>query len=198
MNKTIKLNILAALLIFLFASISQAQPASTEKNVSAEKQALIKEYFEVTGGRQSVEDVLDAIYANLDDTTSKMMLATIEQDADLTAAQKADLQKKLPEAIVRLGKKFRDELNKELDFAKLVVTVHSSLLDKYFTESELKDLIAFYKSPTGRKMISVGPKLITDTSAQLNALLLPAMEKVFQRTTDAEIYEMIKTAKQGK
>ena len=196
MNGTIKTNILTVLLIFLFASFSQAQQTSP-KNISTEKQALIKEYFEVSGGRKSVNDILDAIYAELNNTRSMSLSATIERDADLTASQKADLQKNLPEEIARLNKKFRDELNKELDFAKFLEEVNFSSLDKYFTETELKDLIVFYKSPTGQKTISVLPKLITDASGKLNAVLIPAMQKVMQRTTNDEIDEMIKKAKQG-
>lgn len=189
MMRTIKLNILAALLLFLLTNVSQAQPASTEK------QSLIQEYFEITGGRQLMNEILDATYAELDNTMSTLMKTTIEQSSDLSASQKAELQKDMPGAVARLNKKFRDELKKELDFAKVIEEVNYQLLDKYFTESELKDLIAFYQTPTGQKVISVQPKLHKDASAKLNAVLMPAIQRVIRRTTSNEIDEMIEKIK---
>ncbi len=37
-----------------------------------------------------------------------------------------------------------------------------AIYDKYFTESEIKDYIAFYKSPSGQKFVNVTPAMQTD------------------------------------
>ncbi len=193
-----KLNICSALLIFLFANLSFAQQTSTETKISPEKQALIKEYFEITGGRDAVNKSLDAVFANLNNTLPMIISTQIEQNSNLTAAQKADLQKSMPEMVARMGKRFQEELNRELDFAKVIEEVNYPLLNKFFTVAELKDLIAFYKSPTGQKAISLQPQIYTEATTRLNAVLIPAMQKVMKKVTDEETAEMIKKTKQNK
>lgn len=193
-----KLNIFSALLIFFFANLSFAQQTSTETKISPEKQALIKEYFEVTGGRDAVNKSLEAVFANINNTMPMIIAAQIEQNPNLSAAQKADLQKSMPEMVARMGKRFQEELNRELDFAKIVEEVNYPLLDNFFTVAELKDLIAFYKSPTGQKAISLQPQIYTEATTRLNAVLIPAMQKVMKKVTDEETAEMIKKTKQNK
>ena len=193
-----KLNIFSALLIFLFANLSFAQQTPTKTKISSEKQALIKEYFEITGGRDAVIKSLDAVFANLNNTLPMIISTQIEQNSNLTAAQKADLQKSMPEMVARMGKRFQEELNRELDFAKVVEEVNYPLLDNFFTEAELKDLIVFYKSPTGQKAISLQPQIYTEATTRLNAVLIPAMQKVMKKVTDEETAEMIKKTKQNK
>ena len=192
-----KLNILSALLVFLFANLSFAQQTSTKTKISPEKQVLIKEYFEITGGRDAVNKSLDAVFANLNNTLPMIISAQIEQDSNLTATQKADLQKSMPEMAARMSKRFQEELNRELDFAKVVEEVNYPLLDKFFTEAELKDLIAFYKSPTGQKAISLQPQIYTEATTRLNAVLIPAMQKVMKKVTDEETAERIKKTKKN-
>jgi hypothetical protein len=198
MNKNMKLNIFSALLIFLFANLSFAQQTSIETKISPEKQALIKEYFEITGGREAVNKNLDAVFANLNNALPMIIAANIEQDANLTATQKADLQKSMPEMVARMSKRLQDGLNQELDFAKVVEEVNYPLLNKFFTEAELKDLITFYKSPTGQKAISLQPQIYTEATTKLNAILIPAMQKMMKKATDDEIAERVKKTKQGK
>ncbi len=69
------------------------------------------------------------------------------------------------------------------------------MLDKFFTEAELKDMIAFYKSPTGRKAISLQPQIFMESTTRLNAILIPAMQKVIKKASEDEINERVKKPK---
>lgn len=198
MNKNMKHSIFSASLIFLFANLCFAQQISTETKISPEKQVLIKEYFEVTGGRDAVDKNFEAIFANINNTLPMLLSTQIEQDSRLTLAQKADFQKSMPAMAARMGKRFQEELKREIDFAKLVEEVNYPLLDKFFTVADLKDLIAFYKSPTGQKAITLQPQIYTEATTRLNAVLLPAVQKVMKKITDEETAEMIKNTKQDK
>ena len=60
--------------------------------------------------------------------------------------------------------KFWDELTKEIDankFVELVIPVYAS----FFNDQELTDLIAFYETPLGKKMIVSLPKIIAASEA---------------------------------
>lgn len=201
MYKKITLNIsLLLILTCLLATFTQAQQTNTSSspNTSPEKQALIKEYFEATGGRESTDKMLDAVFTNVENTVPTLVTARIEQDKNLTVTQKAEVLKGLTERTLNLTRKIRDGLRQELDFNKLVEDITYPLLDKYFTENELKELITFYKSPVGQKTISVQPQLYIDAVNKMNAALIPAMQKVMTRVTEEETAEMVKKVKRYK
>ena len=61
----------------------------------------------------------------------------------------------------------------------------SSLYEKAFTHQEILDIVAFYKTPTGKKILSVSPKLAQE-SLQLGKKLgeglgRPLFERVWKR-----------------
>jgi uncharacterized protein len=50
-----------------------------------------------------------------------------------------------------------------------------------FTEQELKEVIAFYKSPTGKKLLVEEPKLLDETYARLQQWATRLQDEVMTR-----------------
>ena len=186
--------------VFLSVTFSQAQQPNTSsrQTISPEKQVLIKEYIAATGGREMIQKNLDAMFANLNSVMPKIIESSIEQDFRLTAAQKTEILKDMPELAARLTQKFKDGLNQEFDYAKLIEELNYPLLDKYFTEAELKDLAVFYKSSTGQKAIVLQPQIYTEAKTKLNVIIVPVIQKVVKAATESEIAERVKKAKQNR
>ena len=181
------------LLIFLFANLSQAQElTSSVKSISSEKLALIKEYFEVSGARETYKQKLNSIFDSVDKTLLKQIQTDTEQDTTLTSEERAKRQKELPLIAIRLTKRLRDEFSKELNYEKLVEDANYPLLDKYFTEEDLKQLIAIYKSPVWKKSISVQQQLQAETSKLFVDTLIATIQKIMPRVRDAELEEVRK------
>ena len=65
-----------------------------------------------------------------------------------------------PEVPDSFWDKFIREVNPR-DLVDLVVPIY----DKYFTQQEIKDLLAFYKTPLGEKTITVTPLLMRESMA---------------------------------
>lgn len=63
-----------------------------------------------------------------------------------------------------ISKKFMDE-----DIA--------GLYEKYYTENEIKDIIVFYKSPTGQKLIEIMPEMQKEIMTIMMQKFLPEMKK---------------------
>ncbi|HUQ34090.1 MAG TPA: DUF2059 domain-containing protein [Pyrinomonadaceae bacterium] len=64
----------------------------------------------------------------------------------------------------RVPPRFWDEVLKEVDperFVELLIPVY----DKHFSDDELKDLIAFYETPLGKKLVSEMTPIMTETAA---------------------------------
>jgi hypothetical protein len=75
------------------------------------------------------------------------------------------------------------------EFARAVASFTTEMMKeapaiyaKYYSAQELRDLVAFYKSPTGRKSLQTMPAVLADVTA----LMLPRMEAL-QRDLDARI-----------
>jgi hypothetical protein len=58
---------------------------------------------------------------------------------------------------------------------------------KYYTTSEIKDLTAFYKSPTGRKFIQVQDQVGRDVVNGLMQKYMPQSIKATRAQADSEV-----------
>ncbi|MCW3162726.1 DUF2059 domain-containing protein [Chryseobacterium oryctis] len=62
---------------------------------------------------------------------------------------------------------FWDEFKKEATSEK-IIAMYIPLYDKYYTESDIDELIKFYKTPVGKKMISSMPSLLQESMEVVN------------------------------
>lgn len=63
-----------------------------------------------------------------------------------------------------IEKKFFEDFEKEINEDELVNLV-IPVYDKYYTHDDIKQLIAFYHSPLGKKQISIMPSITSDSYA---------------------------------
>jgi hypothetical protein len=63
-----------------------------------------------------------------------------------------------PQFADEFGKRFQAEILKSSDLTDMVVQAYASR----FTLAEIKDLEAFYNTPTGKKMVDAQPQLMAD------------------------------------
>lgn len=68
----------------------------------------------------------------------------------------------------------REELKEILKTDEIIERL-VPIYDQYYTEDELKDLINFYKSPTGSKHLQLTPKIVDES---MNAAVIYFQEKV--------------------
>jgi hypothetical protein len=83
----------------------------------------------------------------------------------------------------------------------LINEISSTLLDKYYTLEEVKDLTAFYKTPTGLKSLKMMAPMMTDTMLAMQEKVMPKMMIVMKEIMDedkAEIEQKINAKKPGR
>lgn len=161
-------------------------PASAQTAASSEKQAAIKELvFLVNGDNKAVEimNVMVAQYQASQDATLKSIL---DERTDLT-----DDERKICEDIIvaerkATFKRFEDKLMQKIDLGKMINDIASALYDKYFTLEEIKDLNAFYKSPTGQKTLKTMTSVAGDTVQMVQDELMPKMMLVLKEVADED------------
>ena len=172
-----------ATIIFIFGvSASFAQ-----QTISPEKQNLIREFLEVTGAQKNANEMGEMMITYQEKETPKMLASLVENDKSLTATQKQEMQQMMIETAERVSKRYREFFSQKLNIGQMLEEVSYPIYDKNFTESELRDLIAFYKTPTGQKMIQIAPKMTMEAMMAFNEKFTPKLQEFMKETAESEL-----------
>ncbi len=162
------------LFFWCFTSISNAQTAA----ISSEKRAIIAEIIIITKADKNAAETMKTVSAQMNEAMPSIMKQILGEQKNLTAAQKADLEAELSEKSADFSKRFDEKFFKIIDFQEFIEMSFYPLYDKFFTEAELKDLLAFYKTSTGQKLNAVMPQLAGEAVRLSNEYLLPKINDV--------------------
>ena len=187
------LSVLTVAVIALASSHADAQQKPTP-----EKAALIKELLEVTGSTKGVQEVADMMMSFQQAEAEKMISSMIDDDKTFTAEEKTQLKERTIDGLKRMTVRLNEFFVKEIDLGKAMDEIAVPLYDRNFTEAELRDLIAFYRSSTGQKTISVMPKLMMESMMGVSEKILPRLQEFLKRVTNEEFAELKQKAEQDK
>lgn len=157
-------------ILFLFAQSAQAQTATPTK-----KQELLKELITAVDAGNMATKVMDSMLSEMHKQYPIMINQMADADTTLTADQRKKMKESVNESYERFSKVFEERLKQKIDLNKFMEDITYSLYDKFFTEDEIKDLIAFYKTSTGKKALSVLPQLSTESLQIVNEKLTPTL-----------------------
>lgn len=93
-------------------------------------------------------------------------------------------KKTMPEVPNEFWIEFRKEVNAE-EIVNLMIPIY----DKYFTEKEVDELIAFYNTPIGKKMISTLPTIMKESMEVGKIWGQELGKKVYNRLKDQHLIE---------
>jgi hypothetical protein len=187
---------LACLLLSLSIISARAQdPPGAAPAISHEKEALIRELLELTSSQKTIDAMFKVQADEVDKELPQLVwqaVSGMKELKSLTPAQREELRLKVLSSSLGPGRRMYELVQAKIDFHKLIEDISLPLHDKYFTESELRDLVAFYKSPTGKKVIEVMPNLLTATINQTAGAILPRMTAITMQIQEEETRRMEK------
>ena len=185
-----KLNLLlVAIMLTLCSSITSFAQQAT----STEKKDLVLQFRKLTGA----DTVRGAINFS-SDAVQDILSSGIEQDKELTDTQKIELRKSIAEAAARIDKVARDFLNDKSQIAELSEEVIYQIYDKAFTDSELKELIAFYQTPTGQKAARFLPSLSSEVQKAFGQVIQLKLSELLQPKIQMETEQLKQKVKDMK
>ncbi len=120
------------------ATLALAGPAAYAQQPSAAAMATAKEIVTITGATTLFDPLIPGV---------------IEQAKILFLQQNPSLAKDLNDISAQLRKELTPRFGELVDEVARTYASH-------FSEQELKDLLAFYKSPVGGKLLSEQPKVV--------------------------------------
>jgi uncharacterized protein len=145
---------------------------ATEPNPSARQRALAERLLQVTNVDRMSGSIIDSMYGQIE----KQFL------------QEAEAKGNDPDAIAEAKEMFTlfRERSRSIDFGGLLHESYVRIYSRYFTEGELADIVAFYESPTGKKMIEQLPQLMSEGMKAGVDNLTPKIQEVMTQVTEEQ------------
>ncbi|CAN5530632.1 hypothetical protein BH11CYA1_BH11CYA1_06120 [soil metagenome] len=149
---------------------SVAKTAAASARVSPQKKALILEYMQLSGKSVNSEpqfgQLMDLLRTQLPSMTKQISVSTPELASamvariapgapelpHLTDIEKKEITEKAQESVARMVQRSGELMQKNKELPQIAEDTFVSVYDKYFSEQDLKDLIAFYHTPIGEKL----------------------------------------------
>jgi hypothetical protein len=145
--------------VVVAVSVLGVATAASAEDPSPNAVAIAKEIIEIKGGTELYTPVVPAL---------------IEQAKGLFLQTNPTLQAPLNEVAAKLRKEFEPESAEMVnDAAKIYAAA--------FTEEELKQVLAFYKSPLGRKIIEEEPRILEKSRQNVQQMAERLSDKVISR-----------------
>jgi|SRR5215813_1835252 len=201
--KVLKLILALSMFFVASADISRAQnptpspsPADTAApEVSASKRALIKEILDLTNSRTGSEAMFTAQFTQMEKQLPEAQwqaISSTDEFKKLTAAQQEQLHTRIKESSGRSTQRMKELFLERVDLKRLVENISYTVYDKHFTEAELTDLAAFYRSPTGKKVVAEMPALFADSIAKGSEIVSPKIQEIFDEVQKEETERLTK------
>lgn len=150
------------LTIFLMTFAMLAQ-ANAQTVVPTEKQAALKELGMLLLDESTTIDFLGMVVVGLERHDRETIDTLLKERADLTTAERLALEEMLlKDAEVMVGR-LPERLSEKFDYKKWIGENIASAYDKHYTLDEIRELIAFYKTPTGQKTLKLAKTIESET-----------------------------------
>lgn len=174
--------------VLLAFNITGAQAQQTE--IAAGKKAVIAEIIAVTSADKKGEETMLAIFKQMETIYPQMVENTLEKTLQgLSQAEKEKVKAEAIKKVTSMNSRFNQRLQQRVNFREYVEQAIYPLYDKFFTENELKELLAFYKTPIGQKLNDISPQMAAEGSRLAQERLMPKIMKVIDELVQEDINE---------
>ncbi|EKD26928.1 MAG: hypothetical protein ACD_79C00967G0006 [uncultured bacterium] len=182
-NKLLLISFLSVLSI----TFAQEQTQAPTPTPSPEKKELILKFMAIFDNANIKDQTVNSILRQIKGSFPKIIENMFK---DLSITQPVT-EEQIKECYERFSKAFAEKFSKEIDFKKINDNTNFTLYDKYFTETELDEMIKFYNSPAGKKSIETIPQLLKESMQQTTTLLTPKINDMINNSLSDE-KELIK------
>ena len=192
--KKLSLGMLTLLFVSLLATTTNAQQPAKPETITPEKRALLKELFDLTKLDKMMGNMIDALLLQ----TQKDLPVLVEQitgDAATDTKNQEESNKRIIESSRRVSERIRELLPQRINYAEVAEQLFYPLYDKFFTADELKQIVAFYRSPAGQKTIDVVPQLLQESMQRSSEILLPKLTPIINQALEEEKQRLLKDFK---
>ena len=199
---------LLLVLVFICCAVgaNAQQPVampSPSAEVSPAKRELIRQILDLTNSRKSTEAMFSAQFDEMERQMPEIQwqaISSLDEFKKLTPAQQANIKTKVSESSTQLAQRIKELFLQRIDMKKMVEEISYAMYDKHFSEGELRDLVAFYQSDTGKKVVQEMPALYAEAIGKAGELISPKVKEIVEQSQreqtsklELEIQQLVKT-----
>jgi hypothetical protein len=198
------------------ADDAAASAAAASARVSPEKRALILEYMQLSGRSPNFGpgfgEILGLVRAQIPALSKQVsgsvpaavsgMVSRIAPNApnspkipQLTTMQQKEMVEEAQESVDRMTQRTGDLFMQNKELQQVMENTFVSVYDKYFSDQDLKDIIAFYHTPIGEKLrrqqAAIDKAIMTLT---MTGSVAPIGKVIRQVQEEEELFAPVRTA----
>lgn len=169
---------------------STAKADSKEAKAKERKLKIVKELCTVLAPGKAAQATMLASFEEQVKRLSDMTDSVLSKNAPegISPEKLEAIKKQSLERALKVLRRTQQLFNEQIDINKLCDEIYTEIYEKYFSEDELKKLLAFYKSPIGKRMVEMQPKIATEamqlTQNEIGAKMRNITQQVLQETLD--------------
>ena len=171
--------------IVLSLSFVFTVPAFVQDKPDSEKVALIKKLFVLMDIKNMQESIMASSWQDLEEQIMKGMSGTMVNPTAPKEQQEA-MERAMLEYSKRISTKFQVRMKEKINIAELTERITLPIYDKTFSVAEIKDLIAFYETPTGQKMVKSMPQMTQETMQKTMEAVMPQIMQIMSEVSEEE------------
>ncbi len=165
----------------IFLILALATDAAAE--ISESKRKQIQELLAISGGASMPEQMAQQqTYVELmriRPSYQPMMEFAVSEQQDLSKEEQQKLLEKLSD-FEAFATAFQTRFTERLNFSKIVAEVYYPLYDEAFSEDDLTEMLAFYRTRVGRKTIELMPGIMQSAAKGIDEAVRPTAIEVIQ------------------
>ncbi|MBP0016213.1 MAG: DUF2059 domain-containing protein [Cyanobacteria bacterium SBLK] len=165
--------------------LDAASLENLEQTIPSAKWQLIQQLVELTQSSQLLDQMLGSLFGSGSDSMLEQMLV---QSQRYQSATEEERQEMLAQGR-RMQARMYELMIEEVNVIEITRNIEIYLYNKYYTEEDLANLLVFYQTPTGQKLIETLPRMAQDSVDLSTRLVLPRMMGVLQQLME-ELGEM--------
>ncbi len=172
----------AAFALFITVSSAWAQSAAP---INPAAVTAVKELLVTMKYRELVANSFTELEKNMPAMMLQGATATINANTTLSEAEKQaaieEVKKQIPTMAAEFGAMLRDEKLMDELFAEM-----TPLYARRFSVAEIKQIAAFYKTPVGRKMLSLTPEIMSESVQISQKIVMPRIGALMEKLTQGK------------
>lgn len=168
-------------LMFAFPS-AQAQTAAPIDPAAA---AAVKELLISMNYRELMNKSFEQLQQNMPAIMLQGATAAINGNDKMSPAEKKAAIDEATKQIPAMAKVFGDTLRDPQMMEELFAEI-APLYSRHFTVAEIKQMSAFYKTPVGKKMLSLTPQIMSESMQISQKIVMPRVSAAIQKLTQGK------------
>jgi hypothetical protein len=142
-----------------------------------DERQLVLELIQGAGGADMAQQISSVMVSVMRQNYAAMVSNLIASQPSLSMEERLAVEQQLSN-FDRFAERYNARLLAEVDFEGLLEQVYVPLYEKHFSESELRELLAFQQSAVGRKSTALMPQIMQEGMAGTLPILQPIIMSI--------------------